>query len=245
MAILVTNDDGYSEGLRVLLEVAKGIDKDSYALVADRQRSAVSKGITLNQVLRMYSASKDISFFSGTPADIVLFSLYSKKFKKPDLVLSGINFGENTCLDVMLASGTLAACWQAVLEDVPAIAFSLCASSGKDWRNKADWGSREQLKSHVSKITSLIMRKCERNSFFSVNLPENLSHKTKIVFVNNVQKHRFRTNIDQRMDPDGKPYYWLSGSSIEPEKNTDLYEAVVKKNIVVTRVSLDFIKKLL
>jgi 5'-nucleotidase len=244
MTILVTNDDGYSEGLLVLLEAAKKIDSEVYSVVADKQRSAVSKAITLNEIVRAYNVKKDIMFFSGTPADIVLFSVYSKKVKKPDFVLSGINFGENTCLDAMLSSGTLAACWQAVLEDIPAIAFSMCTKPGTDWRNSSDWGDRRELKKHVMKIIRLLMKKCEKNCFYSVTLPDTLTNGTKIVFVNKVQKRRFRTEVHERSDPDGKPYYWLSGKGLTAQKGSDLYEATVKKNIVITRVSIDFVKKL-
>ena len=137
MSILVTNDDGYSEGLRMLFEIAKSLDKDAYAVIPDRQKSAVSVALTLHKVLRLHEIKNNISTLSGTPADCVLFSIYSKQFKKPKLVLSGINYGDNTSTGALLSSGTIGACWEAALEGVPAIAFSVYKTN-HDWRRKSN-----------------------------------------------------------------------------------------------------------
>ena len=243
MAILVTNDDGYSEGLKVLYEVAQKFGK-SYAIIPDRQQSAVSKSLTLHKALRLHKLhdrGHNIHTINGTPADCVLFSVYSKEFPKPILVLSGINYGDNTSLGAILSSGTLAACWEATLEGIPSIGFSIHKPESK-WKMKNSWGDLEKMRDKIHHIIKMLKNKHAKDSFFSVSLPFTFSDKTKIVFTNKVQRNRFKTSILKRRDPYGGPYYWLCGDFSNAEKGKDLYEVAVKKNIVITKVSLDFVK---
>ena len=90
--IVITNDDGVSFGARALLKAAKKLDK-AYAIVPNRQRSAVSRALTLHKPLRIHDEDEDIYTLNGTPADCVVFSLFSGEFEKPKIVLSGINWG--------------------------------------------------------------------------------------------------------------------------------------------------------
>ncbi|MFZ5501845.1 MAG: 5'/3'-nucleotidase SurE, partial [Candidatus Micrarchaeota archaeon] len=143
MDILVTNDDGLSEGLRMLLEAARK-SGDAYALVPSRQRSAVSGALTLHKPLRLHNVEEDIFTLNGTPTDCVLFALHSGEFKKPSLVLSGMNWGDNASIGSVLGSGTVGACWEAAVEGVPAIAFSL-ERTKEDWHQKESWGEREAI----------------------------------------------------------------------------------------------------
>ena len=112
MDILVTNDDGDSEGLRMLLEAAKKFG-DAYVLAPSRQRSAVSGALTLHKPIRLHRVEKDFFTINGTPTDCSLFAIHSKEFRKPSLVLSGINWGDNTGIGTLLGSGTVGACWRA------------------------------------------------------------------------------------------------------------------------------------
>lgn len=235
--ILVTNDDGESEGLRILLEVAKGLGK-AYAIVPNRQRSAISGAVTLHKPLRVHEIDKDIYSINGTPADCVLFSVYSGEFEKPKLVLSGINWGHNAGLAPLIGSGTLGACWQAALEGVPGIAFSRFTTSRR-WRDRKAWGDRELMKKHVHAVIDKVSKKLEPDSFYSVNLPEDLS-SPKIVFTQNLQKMIYNTECTKRLDPHGTPYYWTSSTKARYEEGTDLHEVAVNKNIAVTRISLSF-----
>ena len=93
--IVVTNDDGPSKGAKVLLEVAQRRE-EAYALLPERQRSAVSGALTLHKPLRLKRLKEHLYTLNGTPADCVLFALYSGEVPKPELVLSGINWGDNS-----------------------------------------------------------------------------------------------------------------------------------------------------
>ncbi|MBD3210344.1 5'/3'-nucleotidase SurE [Candidatus Micrarchaeota archaeon] len=233
--ILVTNDDGDSEGLRMLLEVAKKLD-NAYALVPNKQRSAVSGALTLHKPIRLEQIEDDIYSLNGTPADCVLFSIYSGEFKKPGMVLSGINWGDNTGLAALIGSGTLGACWQAALEKTPSIAFSMYKKK-RGWGEKAGWGDRKKIKSKVKKITNELKPMLMPDKFFSVNFPEN-PEDARIVFTNHLHRHRYLPHITKREDPNGSPYFWMTGGPESTEKGSDYHEVTMKKNIAITEISL-------
>lgn len=235
MMILVTNDDGDSEGLRMLLEVAKKFG-DAYALVPNKQRSAVSGALTLHKPMRLNKIDYDVYSLNGTPADCVLFSIYSGEFTKPDLVLSGINWGDNTGLAGLIGSGTLGACWQAALEKVPSIAFSMHRRK-KHWKEDSEWGDRKKIKGYVQRIIKEVKPMLMPDKFFSVNFPDELK-KPKIVFTNRMHRHRYMANITKREDPNGHPYFWMTGAPTGTEEGSDYHEVAVKKNITVTEISL-------
>jgi 5'-nucleotidase len=241
-SILVTNDDGDTDGLRMLLEVASRFG-DAYAVIPSKQRSAISNAITLHKPLRLSRMAAGIHTINGTPADCVLFALYSGEFHKPDLVLSGINPGDNTSMNALIGSGTLGACWEAVLEGVPAMAFSMSMAK-KDWHNKESWGDREALMKRVEGIIEMLLPKLDKDKerFFNVNMPEK-PVDAEIVHVSRLQKERFLTHVDKRMDPDGMPYYWISGTNKKVEKGTDTYEVIVGKRITITEISLSLFER--
>ncbi len=242
MAILVTNDDGPNEGVEILLEVAKELDKRAYAIVPDKQKSATSVSLTLHKPLRLSRLRKDFYTLSGTPADIVFFALNSKKVPKPSFVLSGINNGDNCSMSSILCSGTIGACWQAMLEKIPAIAFSIYKSPAR-WGEMNPWKGNEKLiKKLVKKIILDLKKQVKPDMFYNVTLPDDLSH-AKIINVKKLQRSRFDAIITERKDPNNIPYYWLSGDFKNIEKYTDLYEVAVKKNIAITSVHLAFTKK--
>jgi 5'-nucleotidase len=235
MMILVTNDDGDTEGLRMLLEVASKFGH-AYALVPNKQRSAVSGALTLHKPMRLHKLDDNVYSLNGSPADCVLFSLYSGEFKKPDLVLSGINWGDNTGLAGLIGSGTLGACWQACLEKVPSVAFSMHRKT-KHWKDRSEWGERKGVKAVIRKIVDELQPKLASDKFFSVNMPIELE-PAKIVFTNHMHRHRYMPNITKRDDPNGNPYYWMTGSATGDEEGSDYHEVVVNKNIAITEISL-------
>src|SRR6267142_3962102 len=124
--ILVTNDDGiYSEGLRTLADACRRIDGVEVMVVApDREQSAASHALTLNRPLRMLKLHENEYIIDGTPADCVnLAILKLMKDDRPDLVVSGINFGPNLGDDVTY-SGTISAAFEGALLNIPSIALS-------------------------------------------------------------------------------------------------------------------------
>lgn len=233
--ILVTNDDGDNEGLRILLSVAKRFGR-AYAIVPNRQRSAVSGALTLHKPIRLQQLDRDIHSINGTPSDCVLFALHSGEFPKPDLVLSGINMGDNTGMASVLGSGTLGACWQAVLEDVPAIAFSI-RMRRKEWHERKKWAHAKEIARSAASLIRDLRNDLEDNKFFNINMPENPA-KAKIVLSSHFQKERYATVVTKRIDPDGRAYYWISGGAKRIQKGTDTHELLRKNRIVISEVAL-------
>src|SRR5436305_5016770 len=124
--ILVTNDDGiYSEGLRKLADACLRIDGVEVTIVApDREQSAASHALTLNRPLRMLKLEENEWIVDGTPTDCVnLGVLQLMRDARPDIVVSGINFGPNLGDDVTY-SGTISAAFEGALLNIPSIAFS-------------------------------------------------------------------------------------------------------------------------
>jgi len=239
MNILVTNDDGYTEGMKALLEVA-GKMGNAYALVPDRQRSAISSALTLHKALRLNKLDKNVHEFNGTPADAVVFATYSKEFDTPDLVLSGVNFGDNTGLSSIISSGTIGACWQAAIENIPSISFSK-HNTNNNWRDKSAWGDLKQLKKHIGLVIKKLENDLNSDVFYNVNMPDDLS-APKILMTNNMQRQRFKTTVTKRFDPSSKAYFWITGTQPTVEAGTDFHEVTRNKNITITAVPLQMFK---
>jgi 5'-nucleotidase len=237
MKILITNDDGQTEGLRVLLAAAKKFG-EAYAIVPNRQRSAISSALTLHKAIRLEKIDQDIFEINGTPADAVMFASHSKEFDKPDLILSGINWGDNAAFSALVSSGTVGACWQAALEGIPSIAISMYQTR-RDWRDKAGWGDPKKLKKLIGDIIKKLKPELKSDVFYNVNLPDDIS-APKILDSNSIQKLRYKTQITKRFDPNGDPYFWISGANGNVEEGTDLYEISVNKNVTITEIPLTF-----
>ena len=123
MKILISNDDGYlAPGLIALAEALAPI-ADIVVVAPDSNRSGSSNSLTLDRPLSVYQAANGFYFVNGTPSDCVHIALTGILSFKPDLVVSGINQGQNMGDDT-LYSGTVAAATEGFLFGIPAIAFS-------------------------------------------------------------------------------------------------------------------------
>ena len=121
--ILLTNDDGIdAEGLRRLEENLRGV-ADIVVVAPDRERSAVSHGLTIRSRLALTKLSLNHYVLDGTPADCVIYSMMHLFVRPPDLVISGINHGANLGDDIMY-SGTVAAAREASRHGIPSVAMS-------------------------------------------------------------------------------------------------------------------------
>ncbi len=224
--ILVTNDDGDSRWVRLLLEVAKEFG-EVYALIPERQQSGVSKRLTFHKPLRVNEIGKDIYTLNGTPADCVNFGIFSDDFSKPDIILSGINEGNNISLHTIMSSGTVGAGFEALLHGIP----SLCISKE---RGKSD---AEGMKEAVRRVVGKWIKNPPKDVFFNVNIPSN-PEGSEIVFAE-PQDHQYTINMEKRKDPNGKAYYWVHGErDLEKEKGKDGYELKVNNNIVITPIKI-------
>jgi len=243
--IAITNDDGYTEGINILLDFASEIGKP-YALIPERQRSAVSAAITLHKPLRIHEISDNIHTLSGTPADCAVFSIYAEELPTPDILFSGINWGDNTGMSPLISSGTIGAVWKAAIHGIPSVAFSIYQKERQNWRKKENWKNPEGIKDALRKVWKKIGPEMKKGVFFVVNLPspEKLD-SAKIVFPERIQWKRTAPVMEKRIDPHGGAYFWLGGKDPEIEKGTDFYEVAVNGNISIKKISLSQIEKLI
>ncbi|ABP50568.1 MULTISPECIES: 5'/3'-nucleotidase SurE [Pyrobaculum] len=240
MRILITNDDGvHSPGLRLLYEFASPLGAVD-VVAPESPKSATGLGITLHKPLRMYET--DLCGFkavatSGTPSDTIYLAAYGLG-RRYDLVLSGINLGDNTSLQVILSSGTLGAAFQAALLGIPAVAYSLHA---QDWEEVLkNREALEIMKAVVQKSAEFVLKYGLPHGVdvVSINFPRNMKRGVKAKLVR-AAKFRFAQKVDRRVDPRGSSYYWLYGTDLAPEPDTDVYTVLVEGQIAVTPLTLD------
>ncbi|ABL87483.1 3'-nucleotidase / 5'-nucleotidase [Pyrobaculum islandicum DSM 4184] len=238
--ILVTNDDGiHSPGLRLLYQFVSSLDEVD-VVAPESPKSAVGLGITLHKPLRMYKV--DICGFvayatSGTPSDTIYLATYGLG-RSYDLVLSGINQGDNTSLQVILSSGTLGAAFQAALLGIPAVAYSAYI---EDWGEILNDKTAIEIMETVVRTTAeyVLKRGMPKGvDVISVNFPRKLRRGVKARLVK-AAKMRYAQQIERRVDPRGAYYYWLYGVNLDPEPNTDVYVVLKEGNIAVTPLTLN------
>ena len=238
--ILVTNDDGvYSPGLKLLYEAVKGLGK-VYVVAPEVPKSASSLGLTLHKPLRITRFEMDdmeVYAVNGTPSDIVYLALHVIA-RKIDLVVSGVNIGDNTSIQVILSSGTVGAAAQAALEGIPAIAFSAAVSSTEELEENIE------LQRLIVKVSREIVRFILEKGFpkgvdvLNVNFPGKPRKRTLIKIVP-AAKMRFTEYVEKRVDPRGKEYFWLYGHPREPVPNTDVHVVFHEGNIALTPLKLN------
>lgn len=227
--ILVTNDDGItSGGIRALLEVAKEFGR-VIVVAPDKPQSAMGHAITINKPLRLRKVDifGDIEAYacSGTPVDCVKLAVDKILKHKPDICVSGVNHGANSSINVIY-SGTMSAAMEASLEEIPAIGFSLL-----DYRADADM---EPCKKYIRIIMKHMLQHGAPNfHLLNVNIPAVGAEEIKGMKICRQARAKWVEEFDERTDPFGRTYYWLTGNFIPLDnkaEDTDLH--ALKNNYV-------------
>jgi 5'-nucleotidase len=229
--VLVTNDDGvYSEGIKLLaqaLERARGVS-EVVVVAPDREQSATGHSLTLGRPLRMQRLRENWYSVDGTPTDCVnLAVLWLLKEKKPELVVSGINFGLNLGDDVTY-SGTVSATFEGTLLGIPSIAFSQEIEEGYSFERSAALASRF--------VERVLEAPRPADMLLNVNFPA--AEPEGIAFTR-LGRRVYQQSIVEKEDPRGRKYYWIAGTpEWQLESGTD-HEAVSTRRISVTPLHLD------
>jgi 5'-nucleotidase len=219
--IFVTNDDGItSPGIAFLVKTALKFG-EVVVIAPDKPQSGMGHAITINSMLRIQKSTfhgVEIEYScSGTPVDCVKMAVNKVLTRKPDLVLSGINHGSNSSINVIY-SGTMSAAIEGALEGAPSIGFSLC-----DYNINADFS---QAAPYIEKIISGVLKSgLPEGVCLNVNIPPLQQDVLKGIKVCRQAKANWIEEFDERHDPAGRPYYWLTGKFVnfEPE-STDTDE---------------------
>lgn len=220
--ILVTNDDGvHAPGITALVKVA--IQFGEVVVVApDKAQSGMGHAITINSTLRVdevnaHPGAKNWSC-SGTPVDCVKMAINKLLPRKPDLCLSGINHGPNHSINVIY-SGTMSAAVEGALEGIPSIGFSLM-----DYSIAADFSASSIVSSKI--IEWVLKNGLAKGVCLNVNVPRLHIDEIKGIKTCRQASGTWNEELDERTDPSGRKYYWLTGKfeNFEPGKSdTDVW----------------------
>lgn len=237
MQVLITNDDGImSPGIQQLAAQARQLG-DIYLSAPLSQKSAIGHGITIWDPIRIKEYSlpgiKKAWAVEGTPADCVKLAI-NHICPQPDLIISGINNGPNLGTDV-LYSGTVSAAIEGAILGIPSMAVSLNSFQSDDY-------------SVAAEITLLVVRYLENHSklvspdtLLNVNVPPVPKEELKGFRITRLGIREYENTFDQRTDPRGNMYFWLSGMPIpHGEEDPEIDMAAVEQNYVsITPLQFD------
>ncbi|MEW6363413.1 MAG: 5'/3'-nucleotidase SurE [Acidobacteriota bacterium] len=228
--ILITNDDGIqSEGMRYLSEALSEVGQ-VVVVAPDRERSAISRAITLHHPLRISTLDKDVHILDGTPTDCVFVGAGFIMKKRPDLVVAGINKGWNLGEDNAY-SGTVSAAIQGTLLEVPSFAVSTIDFSEDSFRRAARFARKIAIEILHDRIRL-------HETTLSINFPLG---EPKGVRWTRMGVRRYQPEVLEKADPRGRKYYWIGDGhpSDRSERGTDVW-AVKHGYVSVTPLRLDW-----
>ena len=228
--ILVVNDDGINApGIRKLISIMN--DFGEVVVVApDGPQSGKGHAITIEDAIRcdkviMDNGPQTEYACSGTPVDCVKLAVNKLLTRNPDLCVSGINHGSNSSINVIY-SGTMAAAIEGALEGIPSIGFSLL-----DHSIAANFSEGEE---YIRKITKSVLEKgLPEGVCINVNIPKSVEgKKLKGIKICRQAKGNWEEEFDQRVDPKGRKYYWLTGKFVNYDKGEDTDEIALENHYI-------------
>ncbi|MEO0982476.1 MAG: 5'/3'-nucleotidase SurE [Pseudomonadota bacterium] len=238
MRILLTNDDGINaRGLQVLETIARALSDDIWVVAPELEQSGQSRSITLTQPVRSRKVEERVFAIQGTPTDCVLLALQDLiEGGRPDLVLSGVNRGQNIAEDTSM-SGTVAAAMFGMQLGVPSVALSQARNfrhrGSCPWETAEAWGAKV--------LQPIIERGWPDDVCINVNFPDRDPDEVSGVQMTR-QGFRDETIIhtEQRMDLRGDEYFWIGykGTLSKPDEGTDL-RAIYDGYVSVTPLHVD------
>lgn len=218
--ILITNDDGITApGLHALVDAMKGLG-NIIIVAPDKPQSGMGHAITINDPLRLKKSELfgEIEAYActGTPVDCVKLAKDKILHKKPELCVSGINHGSNSSINIIY-SGTMSAAVEAAIEGIPAIGFSLL-----DFALNADFNGAKKI---ARKIADQVLTfGLPQGTLLNVNIPALKENEIKGIKICRQAVAKWEEEYDERYDPHGKKYYWLTGNFVNYDKGNDTDE---------------------
>jgi 5'-nucleotidase len=239
LRLLCTNDDGIqAHGLECLVRAAEPLGEVT-VVAPDREQSGTSHALTMQHPLRPQLRGPRRYQVDGTPTDCVMLAIEALMPERPDIVLSGINHGQNMGEDV-LYSGTVAAAMEGVILGVPAIALSYASGEGGSGAANASFVAEQ-----VGAITALLrhlvaLQPVPADTLFNVNLPPVGAADIRGVRLTRLGRRVFSGALTRMLDPWGKEVFWIGGGRITwtGEHDSD-YQAIADGYISVTPLHLD------
>lgn len=234
---LITNDDGVAaKGLQTLVEEARQF-ADIVVMAPSNNASGMGLSITSSRPLRAKEVKKEdgLAIYScdGTPVDCVKLAVEHFCPHPPSLVLSGINHGSNSSINI-LYSGTMGAVLEATALGFSAIGFSLL-----NHNPEADFsGCRPSVRKIIA---STLEKGIPAGVSLNVNIPRLKADEIKGIRICNQAPARWYDSFEKRIDPQGRPYWWLTGKfdCPDPSENSDEW-ALAHGYVSVVPIHTDF-----
>lgn len=230
MKILISNDDGYmAPGILALAEALTPI-AEIMVVAPDNNRSGSSNSLTLDRSLSAHRAANGFYFVNGTPSDCVHIALTGLMSDRPDLVVTGINQGQNMGDDT-LYSGTVAAATEAFLFGIPAIAFSQVHHG---------WTNLDAAAKIAREIVENRLNQLQRPYLLNVNVP-NLPHtEIKGMLPTRLGKRHQSEPVIKAQDPHGREIFWIgpAGQAKDAGEGTD-FHAALNGYVSITPLQID------
>ncbi|MCG2793836.1 MAG: 5'/3'-nucleotidase SurE [Weeksellaceae bacterium] len=226
--ILVTNDDGIiAPGIRKLVNIVNQIG-EVIVVAPNSPQSGKGHAITINSTLsfeelHLDGPQKDFSC-SGTPVDCVKMALDKILPRRPDLVVSGINHGANSSINVIY-SGTMSAAVEAGVEGLQSIGFSLA-----DLKWEADFDQSEDFVKDI--ILKTLENPMPKGVVLNVNIPNLKKDEIKGIKVCKQANAKWEESFDERTNPHGKKYYWLTGYFNNMDESEDADETALANGFI-------------
>jgi 5'-nucleotidase len=215
--ILVCNDDGvFAPGIHALIDVVKEFG-DIIVVAPDAPQSGMGHAVTISDTIKIANMSKEVDYLkyscSGTPVDCVKIGVNRLAPRRPDLVVSGINHGSNSSINVIY-SGTMSAAVEGAVMRIPSVGFSLC-----DYSYDADFEPSKKFIRHI--VQTVLKTGLPKGVCLNVNIPA--GKELKGIKVGRQAKAFWDEELDERTDPRGGTYFWLTGvfRVIDTDKDTD------------------------
>lgn len=238
MRILLTNDDGiHAEGLAVLQKIAAQLSDDVWTVAPEFEQSGASRALTLADPVRVRQLDEKSFSVTGTPTDCVMMAVRELGQGRFDLVLSGVNRGQNIAEDVTM-SGTVAGAIEGMALGIPSIALSQAVA-------RFDDDYRAPFETALTFGPGVVRRLLEvgwpSDVIINVNFPARLPAEVREVVVTRqgFRDAHIRT-AERRSDLRGRDYYWFgfAAEPMQPEEGTDL-AAVMAGQISITPLHID------
>lgn len=237
MRILLTNDDGINApGIEVMESIARELSDDIWIVAPELEQSGKGRAISLTEFVRVRELDPRRFAVNGTPSDCVLIALDQLMDQKPDLILSGVNAGQNIAEDTTF-SGTIAAALFGMQHGVPSIALSQSKGFQNPhscpWETPTAWGAKV--------LRPLIDKGWPEDLILNVNFPDRAPDEVAGIMMT---RQGFRDEriirTEAREDLRGNAYYWIgySGKLSNPDEGTDL-RAIYDGYVSVSPLQVD------
>ena len=233
--ILVSNDDGITaKGISELIKFLRPLG-EIVVMAPDTPRSGTACSLTVKEPIHYQLLRKEVGLTvykcSGTPTDCVKLAFHTVLERKPDLVIGGINHGDNSAVNVHY-SGTMGVVMEGCLKGVPSVAFSLCSHEAD-----ADF---EPAGEYIRDIVRKLLEKgLPPLTCLNVNIPN--TKELKGVRICQQSQGPWVNEWEHFAHREDTQYYWLTGEFQQTDTENEKSDrwALANDYIAITPTTVD------